>query len=141
MNALQWFDLTLQVARLQRLVGRAIGEINELAGAVSVLLQWKGTVMATFDEITTKLDTIIASQEVAAGKAQEIHDDIVDLQSLIGNQNQGGLSEGQTTAIAAKLNEVAAKASALSDALNADAALHTPAPPVPPPDTPPAPVG
>lgn len=135
MNVSQWFDTSIELLRLKRYVARLIGEVNELLGDVAVLLAWKGKVMATFEEINSKLDTIVSGQEAAAVTAGEIVSDINDLKELVANQNQGGLSEGQTTAVANKLEAIAASAAALQTALTDAAALHTPStvPPVDPP--------
>jgi hypothetical protein len=140
-NVNQWFDTSIELLRLKRYVARLIGEVNELLGEVAGLLAWKGKIMAVFEDINTKLDTIVAGQEAAAVAAGEIAADINDLKDLIANQNQGGLSEGQTNAVATKLDQIAASAAALQTSLAATAAIHTPAtPPPPPPDEPPAPI-
>ncbi len=140
MNVTQWFDTSIELLRLKRFVARLIGEVNELLGEVAGLLAWKGRVMATFEEINSKLDTIVSGQEAAAVTAGEIVSDINDLKELVANQNQGGLSEGQTNAVANKLEQIATAAAALQTSLADAASLHTPAPPVDPPVDPPPPV-
>jgi hypothetical protein len=143
-NVSQWFDTALQLARVQRLLARVINEVAELSSVVLDLAQWKEKLMATFDEINAKLDTIVSGQEAAAVAAGELRDDITDLKDLISNQNQGGLSEGQANAIATRLDTIATAAGALQTSLSETAALHTPTtpppPPPPPPDEPPAPI-
>lgn len=134
MNGFQWLAAGLKLVSLERRV-RALERGHSPANDTTV--RWLVTkvryLMATFDEINAKLESILASQLAAQDKAQEIATDIADLKALVANQNVGGLSEGQTTAVADKIAEIESKAQALAFALAGTAAEHTPATPTPEP--------
>src|SRR5262245_33347483 len=106
MNGFQWIAAGLKLVSLERRV-RALerGHSPSHDTTVTWLVQKTRYLMATFEEINAKLDSILAGQAAAQDKAQEIATDVADLKALVANQNVGGLSEGQATAISDKLNE------------------------------------